>query len=122
MVEAVRHGASAFLPKDSSLAELVHAIRVVASGENCVPEPIRQKVGTSALKTKRPAQPTRRERVVLELAAQGKMSIEIAAALGISRRTAEAHRANAMKKLCLRNQTDLVLYGLRQGIVSANGS
>lgn len=44
---------------------------------------------------------------------------EIAQQLFISRRTAEAHRANLMKKLRLKTQTDLVLYAVRNGIISA---
>ena len=43
----------------------------------------------------------KRELLVLELAAEGKTSAEIASELFISRRTAEAHRANLMKKLGL---------------------
>jgi DNA-binding CsgD family transcriptional regulator len=62
---------------------------------------------------------TRRESTVLELAAQGKTSIEISGGLAISRRTAEAHRANVMKKLGLRTQTDLILFALRNGIITA---
>jgi DNA-binding CsgD family transcriptional regulator len=61
---------------------------------------------------------TKREVVVLELAAEGKTSAEIAQTLFISRRTAEAHRANLMKKLGLKTQTDLVLYAVRNGIIS----
>jgi two-component system, NarL family, response regulator NreC len=39
--------------------------------------------------------------------------------LFISRRTAEAHRANLLKKLGLKTQTDLVRYAIRNGIISA---
>jgi len=119
LVEALRPGARAYLHKDCSLAELVVGIRAAAGGQDFVPEPLRQRAISASLKTERRAQVTGRERVVLELAAQGKTSTEIATALKISRRTAEAHRASAMKKLSLRNQTDLVLYGVRQGLVSA---
>jgi DNA-binding CsgD family transcriptional regulator len=62
---------------------------------------------------------TKRELQVLELAAEGKTSIEIAKAMFISRRTAEAHRANLMKKLELKTQTELVLYAIRTGLISA---
>ena len=56
---------------------------------------------------------------MLELAAEGKAIREVAEALFISRRTAEAHRANLMKKLGLKTQTDLVLYAIRNGLITA---
>jgi DNA-binding CsgD family transcriptional regulator len=62
---------------------------------------------------------TKRELVVLERAAAGETSSEIADGLFISRRTVEAHRASIMKKLGLKTQTDLVLYAIRKGIIAA---
>jgi DNA-binding NarL/FixJ family response regulator len=60
---------------------------------------------------------TTREREVLQLAAEGYSSTEMAARLGISPRTADTHRANLMRKLGLQSQTDLVRYALRRGIL-----
>jgi DNA-binding CsgD family transcriptional regulator len=60
---------------------------------------------------------TKRESMVMELAAVGKTSQQIAETLSVSRRTAEAHRANLMKKLGLKSQTDLVLFALRKGVM-----
>jgi len=60
---------------------------------------------------------TTREREVLHLAAEGHTNAEIAARLSISPRTAESHRANLMRKLGLRTQTDLIRYALRRGIL-----
>ena len=57
--------------------------------------------------------------MVMELATTGQTSKQIAGTLSVSQRTAEAHRANLMKKLGLRIQTDLVLFALRKGIVRA---
>ena len=83
---------------------------------------LRQKAITATLKRLVPGvrgpQLTKRELLVLELAAEGKTSAEIASTLFISRRTAEAHRANLMKKLGLKTQTDLVLYAVRNGMIS----
>ncbi|HEV8662340.1 MAG TPA: LuxR C-terminal-related transcriptional regulator [Candidatus Methylomirabilis sp.] len=42
----------------------------------------------------------------------------MAARLGISPRTAETHRANLMRKLRLKTQTDLIRYALRRGILA----
>jgi DNA-binding NarL/FixJ family response regulator len=119
VVEALREGAIAYLPKDCTPVELIRAIHAVANGESYFTDSLRQKAMTVALNVNRGSVPTGRERSVLELAAQGKTSSEVATALHISRRTVEAHRANVMKKLSLKSQTDLVLYAMRQGIVGA---
>jgi DNA-binding CsgD family transcriptional regulator len=59
---------------------------------------------------------TIREREVLLLAGEGLMNPEIAFRLSIGVRTVESHRARLMRKLGLRNQTDLVRYVLRRGL------
>jgi DNA-binding CsgD family transcriptional regulator len=60
---------------------------------------------------------TPRERQVLHLSDEGLPSAAVAQRLGISARTAETHRARAMRKLALRNQTDLVRWAIDRGIV-----
>jgi two-component system response regulator NreC len=54
---------------------------------------------------------------VLRLAAEGQTNPEIADRLEIGARTVEAHRAQLMRKLGVRNQTDLVRYALRRGLL-----
>jgi two-component system response regulator NreC len=54
---------------------------------------------------------------VLQLAAQSLNNTEIASQLSLSPRTVESYRANAMRKLGLRTQTDLIRYALRHGIL-----
>jgi DNA-binding NarL/FixJ family response regulator len=61
---------------------------------------------------------TAREREILQLVAEGQ-SNKAAAALGISVKTIEAHRANIMRKLHLRSVSDLVRYAIRNKIVQA---
>jgi DNA-binding NarL/FixJ family response regulator len=123
IVEALKNGAYGYILKDCSPAVLIEAVRTVASGSEFLYEPLRRKTLSAALKRMHngaasSATLTKRELVVLEHAAAGKSSGEIAGALFISRRTAEAHRANLMKKLGLRTQTDLVLYAIRNEIIS----
>jgi DNA-binding NarL/FixJ family response regulator len=59
---------------------------------------------------------TTREREVVQLLAEGKSSKEVAAALAISVKTAETHRANVMRKLSLHSVSDLVRYAIRNNI------
>jgi DNA-binding NarL/FixJ family response regulator len=62
---------------------------------------------------------TVREREIVQLVAEGQSSKAAAAALGISVKTIEAHRANIMRKLHLRSVSDLVRYAIRNKIVQA---
>lgn len=58
---------------------------------------------------------------VFRAAAEGLTNPQIARRHGISVRTAESHRANLMRKLSLRNQTELVRYALQRVVVSGAG-
>lgn len=62
---------------------------------------------------------TPREREVLQLLAEGRSTKEIAAALGISGKTVETHRANLMRTLGLASIADLVRFAVRNRIIEA---
>jgi len=64
---------------------------------------------------------TDREREVLQMVSEGLTTPEIARRLSISPRTAELHRGRMMSKLGLRNQTDLIRYALKRGILPMDG-
>lgn len=122
VLEAIKNGVMGYVVKDAPSEELMHAIRCAAQGQEYLSEQLRQRVISVGLKrltrSTSEAQLTSRENLVMELAAEGRTNAEIAQKLFISRRTVEAHRANLMKKLALKNQTDLVLYAVRHNIVS----
>jgi len=61
---------------------------------------------------------TPREREILQLLAEGKSNKDVANLLGISVNTAEAHRANIMVKLDLHSLAELVLYAIRNKIIT----
>ena len=123
VLEALGNGASAYVLKDSSSADLVHAVREVAAGRRYLSPPLSDRAieayqeKAKAATLDRHESLTTREREVLQLAAEGHTSTEIAARLGISSRTAEAHRSNLMHKLGLHTQADLIRYALRRGII-----
>ena len=123
VLEAFRNGAAGYVLKDASAADLVHAVREVAAGRRYLSPPLSERA-IEAYVQKAKAAPldiyeilTTREREVLHLAAEGHSSPEIAARLGISPRTVETHRANLMRKLGLKTQTDLIRYAVRRGII-----
>jgi DNA-binding NarL/FixJ family response regulator len=60
---------------------------------------------------------TGREREVLQLLVEGQSNKEVASSLGIGVKTAEAHRANLMKKLGVHSMSELVRYAIRNRIV-----
>jgi len=62
---------------------------------------------------------TPRERQIIQLLAEGGSNKDVAATLGVSVKTVDAHRANIMRKLRLRSTSDLVRYAIRNRIVQA---
>lgn len=123
VLEALHSGAAAYVLKNASSAELVQAIREVTNGRRFLSPPLSERAiealadKTSTMPPDRYESLTTREREVLHLAAEGHGHQDIGARLGISPRTAEVHRANLMRKLGFHNQTDLVRYALRRGIL-----
>ena len=123
VLEALRNGASAYVLKDAGGGELVQAVRAVVAGGRYLSPPLSERAIADYVEKAKsaPLDPvgelTTREREVLGLAAEGQSTGDIAARLGISPRTAETHRANLMRKLGLHNQTDLVRFAIRQGIL-----
>lgn len=121
--EALRAGATAYVLKESKAAEFVQAVREVAAGRRYLSPALSERAieayiqQTEAATTDLLELLTTRERDVLFLAAQGCTGTEIAERLSIGVRTVESYRANFMRKLGLRTQTDLVRYALRRGII-----
>ncbi|GAB4117485.1 MAG: response regulator transcription factor [Roseiflexaceae bacterium] len=122
--EALRAGATAYVLKESDASEFVRAIQHAAEGRRYLGPPLNERALDAYImqSMETPFDPsetlTSREREVLQLAAMGKTSAEIASQLFLSVRTIETYRTRMMQKLGLRTQVDLVRYALRQGIIS----
>jgi DNA-binding NarL/FixJ family response regulator len=122
VIEALKRGASGYVLKETGPTELVESVRTVLAGRRFLSAQLPQRLLTTNLTNfEIEADPyeslTNREQEVLQLAAEGFTSAEIAQRLCISRRTVELHRANFMEKLGLRNQTDVVRYAIKRGIL-----
>ncbi len=123
VLEALKAGAKAYVLKESSSDELVRAVREAALGHRYLSPPLTewaveayiQKTESSSLDPY--DRLTTREREILHLVAQGYTSAEISSILYISRRTAETHRANLMRKLGLNTKRELLVYALQRGII-----
>ena len=126
VAEALKNGVSGYVLKDSQASELVNAIREVAAGRRYLSAPLSEraiqlygrKIGQM------PDDPydtlTGREREVIHLAAEGHTNVQIGQRLFVSPRTIETHRANLMRKLGLQNQSELIRYAVKRGIVSVD--
>ena len=124
--EAFDAGAKSYIGKAGTSRDLIDAIRSVAEHKPFFTPEISQilfgkflgadgpkKAGTSEQKL------TPREREVVRLLAQSSSNKEIAAALGISVRAAETHRATLMRKLGINSLAGLVRYAIRNNIIEA---
>ena len=126
VLEALRHGALGYVLKGSQVRDLVQATQQVAAGRRYLSPPLSeraievyvQKAEATAVLDDYEILSTR-ERQVLHLAAEGRTNAEIGARLFISPRTAETHRARLMRKLGLQSHTELILYAIRRGLISA---
>jgi len=107
-------GAKGYLLKNAMDLELVEAVKRVAAGE-CMLDP---RLGSLAVQPEPQPELTTRELEVLQLIVNGRSNKEIATVLGVSANTVAVHRANIMQTLGLHNTAELVVYAIRQGLVS----
>ncbi|HET9080923.1 MAG TPA: response regulator transcription factor [Trebonia sp.] len=122
--DALRHGASGFLLKDTSPADLVQAIRLIAAGGALLsPDVTRSVIREFVSGSRRPLTPhpqldtlTAREREIVALAGEGLSNDEIAERLVISPATARTHVSHAMVKLNARDRAQLVVFAFQSGL------
>jgi DNA-binding NarL/FixJ family response regulator len=119
---ALRQGAEGFLAKGATGAEVVKAVREVLAGRRYLSPPLGPAGAVIVAEEPTAAaaryeQLTTREREIVHLAAEGLTNREMGTRLHVSPRTVETHRANAMRKLHLRNQSELVRFALEKGLL-----
>ena len=118
VINALQYGANGYVLKDSSVTDLVQAVRYAMVGRRFLSQPLEERAINVYIQHAQTTQfdnynlLTNREREVLHLSAEGLSGPQIAARLSISPRTVETHRANLMHKLGLRSQEDLVNYAI----------
>ncbi len=112
VVQMLDAGAVGYLLKNSSLKELLAAIRTVAYGQSyfdtniIIPEKGTEKRKKSLL--------TKRQIEILKLIAQGNTNQQIADALFIGKTTVETHRKNMIRTLGLKGAGELLRYALEK--------
>ena len=121
--EALRAGASGYVPKSVADRDLVEACRAAMRGEPFLYPGAVKALIREYLERARDGESipedllTPRESEIVKLIAEGNTSREIAAMLVISEKTVERHRANILDKLGLRDRVDLTRYAIRSGLV-----
>jgi len=118
--ELLGAGAAGYVLKQSESAELIRAIRATAAGgmyldSNVAAGVTRDYLRKFAGPRKEAPSLSERESEVVRQIAWGFSNKEIAAALELSVKTVEVHKANAMRKLGFRGRIDIVRYALLQG-------
>jgi DNA-binding NarL/FixJ family response regulator len=133
VVEALRAGASGFVGKGIEPADLLDAIRVVASGDALLSPRATQAMLAEFARSRPSADEpgrastlldvlTSREREVMALAAHGLSNDEIAERLHLSPLTAKTHANRAMMKLHVRDRAQLVVLAYQTGLVRPGGT
>jgi two-component system response regulator NreC len=128
VLEALRASAKGYVLKDSTAADLVKAVREAKIGRHYLSASLSERAIENYIEKSKETSLdpydtlTTRERVVLHLAAQSYTNARIAERLYISHRTVEVHRANAMRKLDLHSQQQLIRYAMKRGILPPEDS
>ena len=119
VMRALELGAKGYLLKDSLTSELELAVRSVAQGQKYLSPRVSKDVLDSYARGERsaPEELPSRQREILQLIMEGATTKEIAAQLGLSPKTVEAHRAQILERLKIRDIPNLVLYAIRKGIL-----
>lgn len=120
--ELLDAGAAGYLLKNTGKEELLHALRVVASGGEYLgeavravmrqPDRFRQRIGDKGY-----IPLTKREKEIVQLICAELSTTDIAGRLFISPQTVETHRKNILQKLDLHNTAGLVKYAMERGWV-----
>jgi DNA-binding NarL/FixJ family response regulator len=124
--EALRAGASGFLLKDATAAELVQAVRVIAAGDALLAPSVTRRLIEDFTRVPRTASPaptalsalTSRETEVLTLIARGLSNTEISRTLVIADQTTKTHVSRILAKLGLRDRAQAVVLAYETGLIT----
>ncbi len=132
LFEAIKSGASGYLPKSLTPEEFMELLIGVLEGEPAIPRRLAARIiNEFAQPEARPREQagagadsrslTRRQIEVLQMVAQGYTYKEIAAALNITERTVEYHMGEILNRLHLQNRAQVIAYATRTGLIEHDG-
>lgn len=111
---AVQAGAQGYLLKDTSLREMLDAIRTVHAGKRYIPRHIASRLAERMVRTDL----TARELEILKLLARGPTNKQIGHTLGISDNTVRNHVLKIMEKLEVSDRTEAATTAIQRGLIS----
>lgn len=119
---AVELGEVGFVLKQSAGSELLKAIEHVLQGKSYVTPKLRSDDWVTSKSRARQFSKglTSRQREIVQMCAEGRPAKEIAAILNLSQKTVEFHKYHLMQTFNLKNIPDLVLFALKQGLISVD--
>jgi DNA-binding NarL/FixJ family response regulator len=120
IIKAIEAGANGYIPKDSSMNELLEAINTISKGQNYFNREISDTILKSFINQSRLQKEaekkeslTSRELEIIRNVVDGLTNKEIAEKLFISIRTVDSHKNNIMHKLNLKSSVELVKYAIK---------
>jgi DNA-binding NarL/FixJ family response regulator len=119
LFEALKAGASGYVLKRQADQDLLDAVRAVQRGEPFLTPDAQRALIKDVLERglEDSDELTPREQEVVKLVAEAHTNREIAEILHLAEKTVESHRANAMRKLGMRDRVELVRYAIRRGLI-----
>jgi len=123
IIRALRKGALGFLVRTEDFKQVLEALRTVITGHRFLSSQVSDHIIDAVVAGKTiddnlDEQLSDRELEILQLIAEGFTSAEIAEKLEISKRTAETHRTNIMRKLGINSQIEIIRMAFRNGLIS----
>lgn len=112
-VRAIEQGADGFVSKGGSPNELIEAVRTVAEGKRYVSAEVGHLLAERLLRNN---ELTARESEIVRFFAVGHRCGEIARMMALSPKTVSAHKANAMRKLGISSNADLIRWAMDNGM------
>lgn len=120
-VRVIRAGASGYLTKENGPTKLIAAIRKVGYGGKYISDTVAERLA-GALRGPGGGMPhealSAREFEVLRMMASGKTQAQIAEELRLSVKTVATYRARILEKMNMKTTTQLIAYGIKQGLVA----
>ena len=116
-VTAMRAGASGYLLKNGGAEEVLRALETIRGGGTHVAAELREEVEAALQAGPSPTMElTPRQTEIVRLFVEGLSAKEVAARLGLSRRTVEHHKYQAMERVGVSTSAELISYALKRGI------
>ena len=119
-IRAIKAGASGYLTKESASAQLISAIRKVASGGAFISSAVAEQLALGAMPQTDGLPHTTlsdREYQVFQSLVAGKSVTDIAEQLNLSVKTVSTHKARLLEKMCMNSPTELVRYAIAHRLV-----